>query len=628
MIFPSVNGIERPIRLSESTRRFAYESIQEHRWGKDTKKNPAVVLDPEQLEGLSPIEQYDLAIRTIAEDAPIRICEGEKLSGAATLGLGIEHLVPATSGGAALFGSISHLTIDFETTVKYGTDSIRKRAEQALETFRGTGKEPFSKSCLNCLDALDIYHERYLEALRDRPEYADNYKNLLQVPKKPATSFYEAVQSIWFLFSFVRLCGNWPGIGRIDALLGPYLEKDLKDGVLTLDEAREILAHFFIKGCEWVSGEGPWGSGDAQHYQNLVLAGVDASGKDVTNPVTYLILDVIEETGISDFPTTVRLSKNTPDVLLNRIAEVMRFGGGILAVYNEELILESLTSYGYSKEEAVLFANDGCWEVQIPGKTNFGYSAFDSLQVLQTITLNSYESVSFASYEELYTRYIEDLTVYMRQIEDALSRKMERRDPDGTWVWKPTTPCTVVSLFEHSCIEKGLSYREGGADYNVESPHIGGLADTVNFLYALKKLVFDEQKIGFDDFMTVLKNNWEGEESLRRYVSTKYDYYGNDSDEVDAICARLLHDFSIACSKMDGKTGYSLPGGVSTFGRQLEWSPRRLACAHGRRAHEVLAANASPTPGTEKSGATAIIKSYCKADLTKQRTGAALDIGL
>jgi formate C-acetyltransferase len=112
----------------------------------------------------------------------------------------------------------------------------------------------------------------------------------------------------------MRLCGNWPGIGRRDELLGPYLENDLKHGVLTLDEAREILAHFFIKGCEWICG-GNYGSGDAQHYQNLVIAGIDENGNDVTNDVTYLILDIIEELGISDFPTTVRLSSKSPEKL-------------------------------------------------------------------------------------------------------------------------------------------------------------------------------------------------------------------------------------------------------------------------------------------------------------------------
>ena len=119
------------------------------------------------------------------------------------------------------------------------------------------------------------------------------------------------------------------------------MKKDLENGILTIDEAREILAHFFIKGCEWVNGQFI-GSGDAQHYQNIVLAGIDENGKEVTNEVTYLVLDILEELGISDFPTTVRLNQNTDEKLLRRVAEVMRYGGGILAVYNEDLILDAL----------------------------------------------------------------------------------------------------------------------------------------------------------------------------------------------------------------------------------------------------------------------------------------------
>ena len=126
----------------------------------------------------------------------------------------------------------------------------------------------------------------------------------------------------------------------------------------------------------------------------------------------------------------------------------------------------------------------------------------------------------------------------------------------------------------------------------------------------------------------ILRNNWEGEEALRQYVLNRYVYYGNDNDEVDEIAARLLSDFADICVSFNGKCGYRFPAGVSTFGRQLEWSPKRLASPHGRKSGEVLAANASPTPNTDKEGATAIIRSYCKADLSKLATGAALDIKL
>ena len=476
---------------------------------------------------------------------------------------------------------------------------------------------------------MDLWHARYLEALAERPEYADNYKNLQVVPQNPATNFYEAVQSIWFTFAFLRLCGNWPGIGRIDWLLGDYLKKDLAEGSITMEEAREILAHLFIKGCEWVYGEGYNHTGDAQHYQNILLSGIDSDGNDVTNEVSYLVLDVLEELGISDFPTSVRLNKNTDEKFLARVAEVMRFGGGILAVYNEETVIEALLKDGYPLEAARRFANDGCWEVQVPGETFFAYIPFDSLAALQQKTLKGYvEEVTFADFEELYQDYINALRPTIEEVTRPRREKCNQRGANGEWIWKEQTPCTAVSLFERGCIAKGRSYFEGGPNYNIISPHIGGLADTVNALYAIKKLVFDEKKLSLNAFLEILKNNWEGEEALRQYVLTHYSYYGNDNDEVDGICARLLSDFADLCKELDGTCAYHFPAGVSTFGRQIEWSPKRLAAPHGRRAGEILAGNSSPTPGTDKEGATAIVSSYCKADFTKLATGAALDLKL
>ena len=629
MKFYTQNGNKRPIRLSEQTRKFAYESLG-RKYGLDTLKTDSISLDNiENFSVLSSIEKYDIAILKIAEEAPIRVCEGEKISGAATLGMAIHHRIPATHAGESICSSISHLTVDFETVLKCGVNSIKRKAEASYKKYKGTEKEAFAKSCLNCLEALEIWHARYLKALEVLPEYKDNYENLKRVPFEPATNFYEAVQSLWFTFAFIRLCGNWPGIGRIDYLLGDYLKKDLENGTLSLNEAREILAHFFIKGCEWVNGQFI-GSGDAQHYQNIVLAGIDENGIEVTCEVTYLVLDILEELGISDFPTTVRLNKNTDEKLLSRVAEVMRFGGGILAVYNEDLIIEALMKDGYSEREARKFANDGCWEVQIPGKTFFVYSPFDSLQILQQKTLRGYDaSVDFANFEELYRQYVFDLHNSVEAIFLDNQKKFANSGvPTKDWRWAEQPPCTVVSLFEQGCIEKGLSYLEGGPIYNVNSPHIGGLADTVNSLYAIKKLVFDEKKLSLRELLTILKNNWEGNEALRQYALNRYIYYGNDNDEVDEIASRLLSDFADICTFFNGKCGYRFPAGVSTFGRQLEWSSKRLASPHGRKQGEVLAANASPTPNTDKEGATAIIRSYCKADLSKLATGAALDIKL
>ncbi|MBQ8400957.1 MAG: hypothetical protein IJX14_03415, partial [Clostridia bacterium] len=289
-------GIKRPVRLSEETRAFAWRSLHGE-YGDDTCKVMDVPMD--SIHGFAELdgdEKYSLCIDAIVRNAPLRLIDGEKICGAATLGRVISHQIPATYNGQCVMGSVSHLTLDFAAVLKIGIGGIQEKVEQECPY-------PYRKYMQRVIRSFRIWHSRYLSAQRERdPEIADM---LLQVPFGVPTSFREAVQSLWFTFAFVRLCGNWPGIGRIDEMLEPFLQADLQAGKITLDEAREILAHFFIKGCEWIRKDTPVGTGDAQHYQNIVLAGVDADGRELTNEVTFLVRDVGEDLPISDFPITV-----------------------------------------------------------------------------------------------------------------------------------------------------------------------------------------------------------------------------------------------------------------------------------------------------------------------------------
>lgn len=621
MQFLTASNKPRPIRLSKKTRIYADLSIR-GKYGEQIKKTPSIEIDKDGFEQMPLFDQYDYAIKEIAKKAPVRIADDELVSGSATLYKAIKHKIPVTFKGEDIWWSVSHLTIDFKTTVDNGIEYYEQKINQRLKDQTLTDHQKrFLQSLLGVIESLRVYHKRYLKATKEiKPQI---YQNLCQVPFKKATNFYQAVQSIWFIFSFVRLTGNWPGIGRIDQILGDYLKKDLADGTLTLKQAREILASFFIKGTEWIEKDTKRCSGDAQHYQNIVLSGIDENGKDVTNEVTYLVLDIIEELGISDFPITVRINKKTKTRLLNKVAKVIRHGGGVVAVYNEDLILKSLTDYGYPLKEARGFANDGCWEVQIPGKTNFMYYSFDALMLLQNKTLNGYEK-EFDNYESLYSAFVQDLFEQVKSICDERKKGILE---EKACEFKYNTPASVVSLFEQGCIENARGYNEGGAVYNVRSPHMGGVADAVNALYAIKKVVFDQKLMSFSEFMSVLKNDWQGNEQLRALVKS-FNYYGTDNDEVDQIYARLIDDFHLACKEQDNFEFARFPAGLSTFGRELSWAQWRQATPAGQQKNAILASNSSPTPGTDTEGATAVIKSYCKADLSKMVTGTALDIKL
>ena len=630
MIFYTVSERPRPIRLREATRQFAWDSLQ-GRYGDEAMEYYAVSMEEEPgFEAMTPSEQFMAATRKIAREAPLRLCPAERICGAATLGRGIGHYVPALFHGANLWESTSHLTLGFDRVVREGIDSMAQelQARQQDPTLTPHQTEVLAQMAV-MLEALHIWHGRYLAAVKDRcPE---TWENLQQVPFGPARTFHEAVQSLWFMFAFARLYGNWPGIGRLDVLLGPYLEKDLREGRLDLTEAREILASFFIKGCEWVRSHPETGSGDAQHYQNILLGGLDEREQEVTNEVTYLVLDIVEELGISDFPISLRFHAHSPEKLLRRAAEVMKHGGGIVAVYNETLVLNALQRAGYSRQDALRFANDGCWEVQVPGETYFSYRAFDCLQILLKDTLHLDEEVpaDFATYEALESAFFANLDRRIDELYRTVlvpDRQAKRR---LDWLRYEKTPCPVVSFLTRGCVEKAESYLCGGARFTVVSPHMGGAPDTGNSLYALKKLVFEEKKISFSDMMQLLKTNWEGNEYLRQYALNRFPYYGNDDDEADSYTVRILNAFADAVEKRNtGNAPFLFVPGVSTFGRQIEWLPYRTAVPFGRKKGDILSGNDSPSPGTDRLGATAVIKSYCKADLARQTNGAALDVKL
>lgn len=638
MNFPTASAHPRPVRLSEETRAWAYTSLH-GKYGDEAISNDAVTLDHiEGFENLPATAQYDLMIREIAAKSPLRICPAEKICGSATLGLGISHEVPARFNGKPVFPSVSHLTIRYDKVIREGLFSYEKEIQERLTDPALTAYEKeFLHSLLNVIDSMQIWHSRYLKETKDtRP---DLHALLKQVPFEPARNFHEALQSLWFVFAFVRLCGNWPGIGRIDWLLGDYLKQDLASGALTLDTARELLASFFIKGCEWIQSNTPPESGDAQHYQNIVLSGIDTDGCEITNEVTYLVLDVVEELAISDYPITVRLNQNSPAALKRKIAEVMRHGGGIVAIYNEDLVLQALANEGYEEKEARRFANDGCWEVQIPGKTNFSYHPFDGLQIFNK-ALGLDEACdaaipAFASVDEIYEAFLKGLK---KHLENTFRERVADRfiKKDGRWQPKyQETPTSVVSLFEDGCIENARSYHEYGPTYMVRSPHIGGAPDIANSLYAIQKAVFEEKKLTLSELIRIVRNNWENEEVLRLSLKNKYTYYGNDSDDSSEITAdiwhaRILNDFADLVKKCSAGTDYPcrfIPG-VSTFGRQIQWLPQRTATVFGAKKGDILSGNDSPTPSTDSAGATAIIRSHCKADLVRQSCGAALDIKL
>ncbi len=605
---------------------------------------PPCIDGREDIQSLPVQLKFAHCVKLIAEEAPLRVLPHELVVGSATLAHASYHRVPVMEKGQPAFYGTSHTTIGFDHALKVGYCGLRKQIDERLA--RG-GLDTLGIETLGamrtCLDAAGIWHRRHMDLLTERIAAStgalrDTYVRVRQalapVPENPPQTFHQAVMSLWFMFAFQRLCGNWSGVGRIDKMLGPWLQRDLEAGRITLGEARELLAHFWIHGCEWL-GEPAHncGTGDAQYYQNVILGGVDERGGDITNDVTYLVLDVVEELRINEFPIAVRLSPQSPHRLLQRVAEVQRLGGGMVAVYNEGQIIQSLVDFGYPLEEARDFCNDGCWEIIIQGKTSFGYSPFDTLAILQRVigvtdtqtTGPEYGGAKaatpqgpvppFSSFDDLYAAYRAQLEAKVDEVQNSL---------DGAI--NPNQLAPLLSVMVQDCIENARDYYFGGPRYTVRAPHAGGLADTGNSLLAIKKLVFDDRQLTLEQLVRMLRNNWDGSEDLRRQVARQFEFYGNGNAQADAMVRRVFDDFLTFVAKVKCRKGVLRPPGVSTFGREIDWRSQRGATAVGKRKEDILALNFSPSPGTDLKGPTAVIRSHCAMGLERLTNGTAIEL--
>jgi len=238
-----------------------------------------------------------------------------------------------------------------------------------------------------------------------------------------------------------------------------------------------------------------------------------------------------------------------------------------------------------------------------------------------------------ADCNQLYNLFLQGLR---RQAEKVRKSVLDNRaiagkniaDPGSYPSIKYDHADVVLSLLMPSCRAYGCSYSLNGAKYILQGLHMAGLPDVANSLFAIQKLVFEKKRITLPELVQILKNDWQDNEALRLEFAHSLSYYGNDNPEADAVLQKVFHDCCKILSRVGQVNEVKTVVGVSTFGREIAFAPQRLATAFGKHAHEYLAPNLSPTPGTDKSPLTAVLNSYCRMDFTQTPNGCPLDLRL
>ncbi|MCK5068783.1 MAG: hypothetical protein KAR16_15140, partial [Bacteroidales bacterium] len=363
-------------------------------------------------------------------------------------------------------------------------------------------------------------------------------------------------------------------------------------------------------------------------YQNVTIGGQTPDGKDEVNDLSFLVLESVGKMKLTQPNLSVRFHKGISEEFMMACMKVIEKGFGMPSFNNDEVVIPELINLGVEPEDAFNYSAIGCIEIAVPGKWGYrctGMSFLNLMRVFLATLHGGYDKQSgktflkgigkfsdFNSYEELFEAWQQQIRYYTRktvEIDTAVDTALEEHVPD-----------ILCSAFVDSCIPRGKTIKEGGSKYDFVSGLQVGIANLGNSLAAIKKLVYEEEKISRQELLEALENNFEGKESekIRQLVLNFAPKYGNDDDYVDLLLKDAYMEFIEELKNYHttrhgrGPIGCRYYAGTSSISANVPSGAVVPATPDGRKAFAPVAEGSSPSSGTDLLGPTAVFKSVSK----------------
>jgi formate C-acetyltransferase len=496
-----------------------------------------------------------------------------------------------------------------------------------------------------CADALIILARRHTEKAKELllTETDPQRKMVLEtiaeicmhVPARRPRNFWEALQYYWFVhLGVITELNPWDAFnpGRLDQHLYPFYKRELEDGTLTREDAKELLECFWIKFNNQPAppkvGVTAAESATYTDFANINSGGLKADGEDGVNDVSYLVLEVIDEMRLVQPSSNIQLSRKNPDEFLKRACEIIREGWGQPAIFNADLVIRELLRQGKSIEDARNGGNSGCVETGAFGKESYILTGYLNLPKILEVTLNNGIDPRTGNKIGIETGNIEELDSFdelMKGFRTQLSYFVDVKVRGNNVIerlYAEYMPTPFLSILISDCIAKGRDYNAGGARYNtsyIQGVGIGTLADS---LAAIKYHVFEEKSFSIRGLSRALYANFEGEEKLRQILLNRTPKYGNDDDYADRLMQTAFDAFYDEVNGRKNTKGGFYRINLLPTTCHIYFGSVTGATADGRKAWLPLSEGISPVQGSDRQGPTAVLKSASKMDHV--RTGGTL----
>jgi formate C-acetyltransferase len=530
------------------------------------------------------------------------------------------------------------MCIDFSRVLNGGLRAIVDEAEQALRDLRYQREDclqraQYLQSVILVHRAAIAFANRYGELAEQmaraelRPQRRAELERIAEtcrrVPEFPARTFYEALQSFWFIFLMISPSPTTTA-GRFDQYMYPFYRADREAGRITEEEALELLECLRLKDMQLNRTSGmnnrKKNAGMAK-WHNWTIGGVKRDGSDASNELTYLLLQAASEAPTPHHTLTLRVHEGTPQRLLVEALKVVRLGIGLPAFVGDPSYIEYFTRYGVPAEEAREYVMTGCLDANLPGKSRVVAVGmfivplvFDIFRLNGTdpntglrIGLETGDWADFSSYEEFYSTFLKQLRHFMEMaaekdnIELLVSRGLFP-DPFRASLMDQGVACGRDTLDRRMFFENGA----------VLNPV--GMINVADSLAAVRQLVFEEKRISMRTLQSALAADWDGYEDIRLLCLTA-PKYGNGDDSVDLLAADLYAFWAKTANELPTIFGSTHKATAISITSHQPGGALTGATPDGRRAHQICAdGTVSPMQGRDRHGPTAVLRSALKID--------------
>ncbi|MGA2504828.1 MAG: pyruvate formate lyase family protein [Anaerolineales bacterium] len=554
------------------------------------------------------------------------------------------HLIPdygriLREGWKAVYAELENVLAALTESEKHGKKGAQLRAMMTAATMPRDLAAEYSKEC-NRLAQSEGDSGRRAELLKMS-------EMLTRVPWGPAQDFWEAVQSLWITHMLIMADENYPGpgvsFGRLDQYLFPLWEKSSRSG-MDPEFSKEILKCFWMHCNTAYDGMIRTGGNQgitAGYGQLFTIGGLGLEGRDMTNDLTYILLDVIDEMSpILEPKPNVRLHRGSPDKLLDRVVAMIASSQGspFLMNFDERSIAGMMLEANKSgvmdliNEKNVFdYAPVGCLENTMVGNDRSG-TVDANLNLLKAVELtltggydlvpfkdgisgktdsparwgaNTGDATQFNTWEQFWEAY----SAQTRHIISLIVNLYERSES----IRARFVPTPYVSCLVKGCAAKGLDINEGGAELGFVTIEAVTYATTVDSLLAVKYLVYDQKVCMLAELLQALKDNWVGHEVLQARALHQAPKYGRDDDKADSLARQVMELWTSETWKYKTQsTGRQFRPGMLSWNYWVADSFILPASPDGRPQGKFLSNALCPSNGADINGPTANVNSVGK----------------